>query len=181
MSLSNDIRQIVKSCAAPRTLDQIMEQLPIGTDRNTVGTICNQRKCAGEFTRCVEDGKTAFVYAEGYTASPKYAVKRNAPKPKDAPEPPAAPAKTIAVVPQPTAKVVTASALPRNESATPPVRTDVLAQRLLIEIIGDSATSAADALDAAIESSSSRELLSQLASAARALHAAHVEVLRDAH
>lgn len=75
MTLTDQLRDLLKKAAAPLSLDQIMEHLP-GAKRDTVAALLSQRKKAGEFVACVENGKAAYAVASGYRASPKLAPKR---------------------------------------------------------------------------------------------------------
>lgn len=99
MTLTDQMRDLLKRAAAPLNLDQIMEQLP-HANRQTASQLLHQRKRAGEIVVCIEDGKACFALSEGFRASPRSAPQRTD-KAAEAPAAPAAadaPAPAVAVV-----------------------------------------------------------------------------------
>ncbi|MGO4699834.1 hypothetical protein [Dyella sp. 2RAB6] len=91
MTLTDQMRDLLKRAAAPLNLDQIMEQLP-HANRQTASQLLHQRKRAGEIVVCVEDGKACFALSDGFRASPRSAPTRtdkaaDAPAPVDTPVP----------------------------------------------------------------------------------------------
>jgi hypothetical protein len=75
MKLTDQLRDLLARAAAPLNIDQIMEQIPTA-NRDSVWALLSQRKKAGEFVSCVEDGRACYAIAAGYRASPKAAPKR---------------------------------------------------------------------------------------------------------
>jgi hypothetical protein len=183
MTLTDQLRTILKKAGAPLSLNQIMELLPVGVDRNTVGALLSQRKRVGEFTRCVEYGKAAYAWA-GVTVSEIHVA---AQKPLVSPmKVPMESVKADAVdrlvpdyakgVPKLTPQQLDdlAAANPFREPATP--KQPALLTGLLEEV-RDSSSRVADALYEAIHAGASKTLMAKLAIAHKALHEAHVELL----
>ena len=81
MSLTSDIFGVLVAAGAPTSLDEIMEALPDGADRNTVSTLLCQRKRAGEVVASVEDGKVHYAVAPRYDGTKR----RGTEKPKASP------------------------------------------------------------------------------------------------
>lgn len=167
MTLTDQLRAILKKAGAPMSLNQLMDVLPVGTERNTVNSLLCQRKQAGEFTRCVEYGKAAYAWA-GDDVSDVHVA------------PVAKISKTTACglddsmathVPLEVAKCIWKPAdATVGKPALPPLTA-------LLEEVGDSAARVADALYEAIQACASKTLMAKLAIAHKALHEAHVELL----
>lgn len=75
MTITDQLRDLLKRAAAPLNMDQIMEQLP-ALKRESVAALLSQRKKAGEFIACIENGRACYAIAEGHRSSPKAAPKR---------------------------------------------------------------------------------------------------------
>ncbi|WP_424682956.1 hypothetical protein [Frateuria sp. YIM B11624] len=62
---------VVLTAAAglPMNLDQIMEQLSVGTDRAEVDALCRAMKDQGQLVASIEDGRVAYALAEPAPAS----------------------------------------------------------------------------------------------------------------
>lgn len=104
MTLTDQIRDLLKRAAAPLNLDQIMEQLPLA-NRQTASQLLHQRKRAGEIVVCIEDGKACFALSEGFRAPPRSTLQRTD-KAAEAPATADAPAPAVAVVSITDAQVV---------------------------------------------------------------------------
>lgn len=185
MTLTDQLRAILKKAGAPMSLNQIMEILPVGVDRNTVGALLSQRKRVGEFTHCVEDGKAAYAWA-GVVVSDVHVTPQ---------QPLLSPIKVSVGVEQDPARKpiapVYAKPLPeavvRHETSCESAVDHLLRQvhagkakaplTSLLEEVGDSAARVADALYEAIQACASKTLMAKLAVAHKALHEAHVELL----
>ncbi|NII74238.1 hypothetical protein FHW84_002823 [Dyella sp. SG562] len=101
MTLTDQMRDLLRRAAAPLNLDQIMEQLP-HANRQTASQLLHQRKHAGEIVVCIEDGKACFALSEGFRASPRSVQKHTdkaagAPAASDSPEPAAVVVSTTVV------------------------------------------------------------------------------------
>lgn len=86
MSLTDEIRNAVRK-AEGLNLDQLMEALYEGADRNTVSTIANQRVRGGEFLVAVEEGRRV------YRPNPDFVPGKSVPKAEGAVPPAATKAK----------------------------------------------------------------------------------------
>lgn len=96
MTLTDQMRDLLKRAAAPLNLDQIMEQLP-HANRQTASQLLHQRKRAGEIVVCIEDGKACFALSDGFRASPR-SVQKHTDKSADAPSASDNPAPSALVV-----------------------------------------------------------------------------------
>lgn len=90
MSLTSEIFGVLIASGAPTTLDEIMEALPDGADRNTVSTVLVQRKKAGEVIASVEDGKVHYAVAPGYDGAKRRGTGNPKPSPRKSSDTPPA-------------------------------------------------------------------------------------------
>lgn len=63
MNFTDHIRKALKTAGIPLNLDQVMEQMPVGADRNTVSALLSQRTRAGEFARSMEDRTVCYAWS----------------------------------------------------------------------------------------------------------------------
>ena len=167
MTLTDQLRTILKKAGAPMSLNQLMDVLPVGTDRNTVAALLSQRKRVGEFTHCVEDGKAGYAWV-GVVVSDV----QPAPAAKVGPTTVHEPDDSMGThVPLEVAKCIWKPVDAVADKTAPSPLTG------LLEEVGDSAASVADALYEAIQACASKTLMAKLAIAHKALHEAHVELL----
>ncbi|MEI7036471.1 hypothetical protein [Fulvimonas yonginensis] len=63
------LRVLTAAAGLPMNVDQIVEQMPVGTDRKKVGELCRELKDQGLLTATVEEGRVAYALADPLPAN----------------------------------------------------------------------------------------------------------------
>lgn len=63
------LRVLTAAAGLPMNLDQIMEQMPVGTERAKLGELCRELKDQGLLAATVEEGRVAYALADPLPAN----------------------------------------------------------------------------------------------------------------